>query len=99
MLVPSCMPIPSMCFAMDHKAQRWLVIDGLQRISTVVRFLEGGDWTLSDLEDIELETSTRFFNDDVFCRYPLSSFEAHFFAVVSHFIHTPRSQRAYINDH
>jgi Protein of unknown function DUF262 len=49
------LPIPSMCFAMDHKAQRWLVIDGLQRISTVVRFLEGGDWTLSDLEDIEPE--------------------------------------------
>lgn len=38
---------------MDHKAQRWLVIDGLQRISTIVRFLEGGDWTLSNLEDIE----------------------------------------------
>jgi len=49
------LPIPSMCFAMDHKAQRWLVIDGLQRISTIVRFLEGGDWTLSDLEDIEPE--------------------------------------------
>ena len=49
------LPIPSMCFAMDHKAQRWLVIDGLQRISTVVRFLQGGDWTLSDLEDIEPE--------------------------------------------
>lgn len=49
------LPIPSMCFAMDHKAQRWLVIDGLQRISTVVRFREGGDWTLSDLEDIEHE--------------------------------------------
>jgi hypothetical protein len=47
------LPIPSMCFAMDHKAQRWLVIDGLQRISTIVRFLEGGDWTLSALEDIE----------------------------------------------
>jgi hypothetical protein len=49
------LPIPSMCFAMDHKAQRWLVIDGLQRISTIVRFLEGGDWTLSDLSDIEPE--------------------------------------------
>jgi hypothetical protein len=47
------LPIPSMCFAMDHRAQRWLVIDGLQRISTIVRFLEGGDWTLSALTDIE----------------------------------------------
>ncbi|MFN0165950.1 MAG: DUF262 domain-containing protein [Bryobacteraceae bacterium] len=47
------LPIPSMCFALDHKAQQWIVIDGLQRISTIVRFLEGGDWTISDLEDIE----------------------------------------------
>lgn len=47
------LPIPSMCFAMDHKAQRWIVIDGLQRISTVVRFLEGGNWTLAPLDDID----------------------------------------------
>jgi hypothetical protein len=47
------LPIPSMCFALDHRAQRWIVIDGLQRISTIVRFLEGGDWTLSPLEDVE----------------------------------------------
>src|SRR6202046_1713996 len=47
------LPIPSMCFALDHKAQRWIVIDGLQRISTIVRFLQGGDWKLSPLEDIE----------------------------------------------
>ena len=40
------LPIPSMCFALDHKAQRWIVIDGLQRISTIVRFLDGGDWRL-----------------------------------------------------
>jgi hypothetical protein len=49
------LPIPSMCFALDHRAQRWIVIDGLQRISTIVRFLEGGDWKLSPLEDIEKE--------------------------------------------
>lgn len=49
------LPIPSMCFALDHKAQRWMVIDGLQRISTIVRFLEGGDWKLSPLDDIEPE--------------------------------------------
>lgn len=47
------LPIPSMCFALDHKAQQWIVIDGLQRISTIVRFLQGGDWNLSVLEDIE----------------------------------------------
>lgn len=47
------LPIPSMCFALDHKAQRWIVIDGLQRMSTIIRFLEGGDWNLSELDDIE----------------------------------------------
>jgi hypothetical protein len=47
------LPIPSLCFAMDYKAQKWMVIDGLQRISTIVRFLEGGDWRLSKLDDID----------------------------------------------
>ena len=47
------LPIPSMCFALDHKQQKWIVIDGLQRISTIVRFLEGGDWKLSKLDDID----------------------------------------------
>jgi hypothetical protein len=47
------LPIPSMCFALDYKAQRWIVIDGLQRISTIVRFLRGEDWKLSRLDDIE----------------------------------------------
>lgn len=51
------LPIPSMCFALDHKAQKWMVIDGLQRISTIVRFLDGGDWKLSKLADIEPEIS------------------------------------------
>lgn len=47
------LPIPSMCFALDYKAQKWIVIDGLQRMSTIIRFLEGGDWRLSKLEDID----------------------------------------------
>src|ERR1035437_3674657 len=37
--------------------QRGIVIDGLQRIHTIVRFLEGGDWKLSPLEDIEPEVA------------------------------------------
>lgn len=49
------LPIPSMCFALDHKAQKWIVIDGLQRISSIVKFLQGGDWKLSKLDDIEQE--------------------------------------------
>src|SRR5688500_9995803 len=47
------LPIPSMCFALDHKAQRWIVIDGLQRISTIVKFLEGGSWRLAALDDVD----------------------------------------------
>lgn len=47
------LPIPSMCFALDNKQQKWMVIDGLQRISTIIRFLEGGDWKLSKLDDID----------------------------------------------
>jgi hypothetical protein len=47
------LPIPSMCFAYDAKLNQWLVIDGLQRISTIVRFLNGEEWTLSKLPDID----------------------------------------------
>lgn len=49
------LPIPSMCFALDHKAQKWIVIDGLQRISTIVKFLQGADWKLSNLQDVDPE--------------------------------------------
>ena len=58
------LPIPSMCFALDHKAQKWMVIDGLQRISTIVRFLAGGDWKLSSLDDIEQEISRKICGGD-----------------------------------
>lgn len=47
------LPIPSMCFAYDHKQNKWMVIDGLQRISTIIRFLKGEDWKLADLLDID----------------------------------------------
>jgi hypothetical protein len=53
------LPIPSMCFAMDHKQQKWIVIDGLQRMWTIVRFLKGGDWKLSALDDIDPNLSGR----------------------------------------
>ena len=47
------LPIPSMCFSYDSERQEWMVIDGLQRISTIVKFLEGGDWAISKLDDID----------------------------------------------
>lgn len=48
------LPIPSMCFAYDYKQNSWIVIDGLQRISTIIRFL-GADkkWRLAKLPDID----------------------------------------------
>lgn len=46
------LPIPSMCLAFDHKNDRYMVIDGLQRMSTIIRFLMGDDWKLSKLDDI-----------------------------------------------
>ena len=47
------LPIPSMCFSLDYKNQRWQVIDGLQRMATIVRFLSGEEWRLSKLDDID----------------------------------------------
>lgn len=51
------LPIPSLCFSYDAKQQKWLVIDGLQRISTIIRFLSGADWKISELTDIEPKIS------------------------------------------
>lgn len=46
------LPIPSMCFSLDYKTQNWKVIDGLQRMSSIVKFLSKTDWRLSSLPDI-----------------------------------------------
>lgn len=46
------LPIPSMCFSLDYKTQKWKVIDGLQRMSSIIRFLSETPWKLSNLADI-----------------------------------------------
>ena len=46
------LPIPSMCFSLDIKSQNWKVIDGLQRMHTIIRFLSEDDWVLSKISDI-----------------------------------------------
>lgn len=46
------LPIPSMCFSYDYETEKWSVIDGLQRISTIIRFLDDDNWKLADLDDI-----------------------------------------------
>ena len=51
------LPIPSMCFSLDYKSQKRQVIDGLQRMWSIIRFLSDTDWTLSKLEDINPKMS------------------------------------------
>lgn len=47
------LPIPSMCFAQDKNTENWIVIDGLQRMTTINRFLADLKWRLSNLDDID----------------------------------------------
>lgn len=48
------LPIPSMCISLDIKTQKRLVIDGLQRITSIIKFLdENNDWRLSKTEDVD----------------------------------------------
>jgi len=51
------LPIPSMCFSLDYKSQKWQVIDGLQRMFCIIRFLSDSKWTLSKLDDIDPKLS------------------------------------------
>ena len=46
------LPIPSMCFSLDPRTQRWKVIDGLQRMTSITDFLGPKEWRLLALEDI-----------------------------------------------
>ena len=47
------LPIPSMCFSYDFTNRSWKVIDGLQRMSSIVRLLGNDKWRLSRLDDID----------------------------------------------
>lgn len=46
------LPIPSMCFSLDAQTQTWKVIDGLQRMSSIISFLGDAPWKLSVVDDI-----------------------------------------------
>lgn len=46
------LPIPSMCFSLDSTTQTWKVIDGLQRMSSIIAFLGDTAWKIADLDDI-----------------------------------------------
>lgn len=50
------LPIPSLCISLDYKSQERYVIDGLQRVASIVKFLDinkTNEWTLSKLDDID----------------------------------------------
>ncbi len=51
------LPIPSMCISLDFNTNERLVIDGLQRISTIISFLTNDEYQLSLLDDIDPKIS------------------------------------------
>jgi uncharacterized protein with ParB-like and HNH nuclease domain len=54
------LPIPSMCFSLDFNTQKWQVVDGLQRMTSIVNFLdEHKEWRLSRRSDINSKISGR----------------------------------------
>ena len=51
------LPIPSMCISLDYKTEKRLVIDGLQRMTSIIKFLDDDEWKLSELDDIDPRVS------------------------------------------
>jgi hypothetical protein len=51
------LPIPSLCISYDYSSNKRQVIDGRQRIQTIINFLTQQDYQLSRLEDIEPKIS------------------------------------------
>jgi uncharacterized protein with ParB-like and HNH nuclease domain len=51
------LPIPSMCISLDYKSDKRLVIDGLQRMHSIITFLTDDSWKLSRLNDIDQDLS------------------------------------------
>ncbi|MGE4314238.1 MAG: DUF262 domain-containing protein [Pseudobdellovibrionaceae bacterium] len=52
------LPIPSMCLADDYKRGQMIVVDGLQRISTIISLLDkNSDFKLSKLDDVDKRLS------------------------------------------
>jgi hypothetical protein len=53
------LPIPSLCLGYDRKQEKRIVIDGLQRITSIVNFLKDGNdsWRLSRLSDVSADIS------------------------------------------
>ncbi len=57
------MPIPSLCFSLDYNTEKWEVIDGLQRITSIIKFLDDKDWRLSKLDDVDEKLSGKLVSE------------------------------------
>lgn len=55
------LPIPSMCIAYDREAEERIVVDGRQRMETIVQFLQNGEdsWKLAKLDDVDEHLSNK----------------------------------------
>lgn len=51
------LPIPSLCFAYDYKTEKRQIIDGLQRVSALIRFFGADEWQLAKLDDVDPKIS------------------------------------------
>ena len=51
------LPIPSMCIALDFKNDKRYMVDGLQRMSSLIAFFKNIDWRLTKLSDVNPELS------------------------------------------
>ena len=59
------LPIPSLCISVDVKTQKRLVIDGLQRMWTIIHFLnfENDDWKIPKTSEIDPDISNQKVSD------------------------------------
>lgn len=58
------LPIPSICVSLDGVTQKRLVIDGLQRITTMIKFLDpDSKWRLSKITDVDAKISGKSVNE------------------------------------
>lgn len=57
------LPIPSMCIAYDNREQKRIIIDGLQRITAIINFLDAGDWKMSKSEGINRDIAGKTARD------------------------------------
>lgn len=63
------LPIPSLCISYDFINTDRQVVDGRQRIASIVRFLSPTTWKLSKLDDIDKTISNKS-NNEIKINYP-----------------------------